>query len=352
MISVVVLTHNRLPFLRECVASIRTNPLPAHEIIIVDNASTDGTADEFRDSPGIRVVRFENDAELSTCRNAGIDAARGDIIAFTDDDCVVEKDWLARIAADLKDRDAVGGISLPLGEFSPPRWWDDEINWLVGISVPGHYGPRAGEIYLPASQNLAYRAGVLKGLRFREGVTGLAGRNMTREDSDLWLRTRGGGYRTLFDPALVVYHRVPPGRLTIAFCAKRAFSDGFAAYHRGEGNAGLRSVSRFVLMQPFRLARRALTGGGRPRAIEVVWVIRQAGFLWGDISRRCTRLFGKTRGAALIAASAVCTFWTVFYEGGMLILAGGLMRLGLLRRPLENAGPVPGNGRHPEGPGR
>ncbi|MEI6633353.1 MAG: glycosyltransferase family 2 protein [Chlamydiota bacterium] len=351
MISVVILTHNRLSFLRECVASIRANPFSEYEIIIVDNASTDGTRDEFGDSPGVRVLRFENDAELSTCRNAGIDAARGDIIAFTDDDCVVEKDWLARIAIDLEDRDAVGGIARPLGEFSPPRWWDDEINWLVGLSVPGHYGPLAGEIYLPASLNLAYRAEVLKGLRFREGVSGLAGRNMTREDSDLWLRTRGGGYRTLFDPALVVYHRVPPGRLTLAFCMKRAFSDGFAAYHRGEGGAGLRSVSRFVLMQPFRFARRALTGGGRPRAIEVVWVIRQAGFLWAGATRRCARPFRRARRAARTAASAARTLWTVLYEGGILLLAEGLMRLGLLRRPLENIGPAPGNGRDPEGPG-
>lgn len=349
MISVVILTHNRLPFLRECVRSIRANAYPDYEVIIVDNASTDGTRNEFTDSPGVRVVRFENDAELSTCRNAGIDAARGGIIAFTDDDCVVEKDWLARIEADLKEHDAVGGVAKLFGSFAPPRWWDEDINWLVGLSVPGHYGPRAGEKFLPASLNLAYRAEVLRGLRFREGVAGLGGRNMTREDSDLWLRTRAGGHRAVFDPGLVVYHRVPPGRLTAAFCAKRAFSDGFAAYHRGEGGS-LGPVFRFVLSQPFRIAGRALTGGGRPRTLELVWTVRQAGFLWAEVTRRCACPRGRAHRAALTAASVVRALWTVVYEGGMLLLAGGLMKLGLLRTP--EAGRGAENGRGPGGAGR
>ncbi len=114
MISVVVLTHNRLPFLRDCVESIRANGYADHEIVVVDNASTDGTAEALAGMDDVRVVRFDRDRELAACRNAGIDAARGDIIAFTDDDCAIEKDWLVRIEADLRDHDAVGGVALPL----------------------------------------------------------------------------------------------------------------------------------------------------------------------------------------------------------------------------------------------
>jgi len=341
MISVVVLTHNRLPFLRDCVESIRANGYADYEIVIVDNASTDGTAEAFRGSPGVQLLRFDRDRELAACRNAGIDAARGDIIAFTDDDCAVAKDWLARIAADLKEHDAVGGVALPLGVFSPPRWWGDEINWLVGLSVPGHYGPQAGEVYLPASLNLAYRAPVLRALRFREGAPGLAGRNMTREDSDLWLRTRGGGHRTLFDPALVVYHRVPPGRLTLGFCVKRAFSDGFAAYHRGVADAGIRPALAYVLLQPFRLALRALRGGGRPRAIEWVWPIRQAGFAWAGISSKCAARAAAVRDAARAVPGVLMTLWTILREAALLVLAWCVLRAGVLRAPSAGDGDAP-----------
>ncbi|MCC6450577.1 MAG: glycosyltransferase family 2 protein [Candidatus Aureabacteria bacterium] len=331
MISVVVLTHNRLPFLRDCVESIRANGYADHEIVVVDNASTDGTAEAFRRVPGVRLLRFDRDRDLAACRNAGIDAARGDIIAFTDDDCAVEKDWLSRIEADLRDHDAVGGVARPLGDFSPPRWWDDEINWLVGLSVPGHYGPRAGEIYLPASLNLAYRAPVLRALGFREGAPGLAGRNMTREDSDLWIRTRAGGHRTLFDPALVVYHRVPPERLTVSFCVRRAFSDGFAAYHRGEAAGALRRAAAYVLAQPFRLAARALRSGGPPRAIEWVWPIRQAGLVWGGVVSRVAARTSPARDAARTLAEILGALWALLREAALLSIAWSVLRTGAPR---------------------
>jgi len=345
MISVVVLTHNRLPLLRDCVESIRANGYADYEIVIVDNASTDGTADALKEMPNVRVVRFDRDRELAACRNAGIDAARGDIIAFTDDDCTVGKDWFSRIEAALREHDAVGGVALPLGDFSPPRWWDDEINWLVGLSVPGHYGPKAGEIYLPASLNLAYRAPVLRALRFREGAPGLAGRNMTREDSDLWLRTRGGGHRTMFDPSLVVYHRVPPERLTVSFCIRRAFSDGFAAYHRGETGGSLRPVAAYVLAQPCRLAARALRGGGRPRAIEWVWPIRQAGLVWGCIVQGAAVRTAAARDTAKAVPGILHALLIVLREAALLAGTRGLLKTRGLRTPP----PAVGNAPHSDG---
>ncbi|HOE27560.1 MAG TPA: glycosyltransferase family A protein [bacterium] len=341
MISVVVLTHNRLPFLRDCVESIRANGYADHEIVVVDNASTDGTAEALAGMDDVRVVRFDRDRELAACRNAGIDAARGDIIAFTDDDCAIEKDWLVRIEADLRDHDAVGGVALPLGDFHPPRWWDDEINWLVGLSVPGHYGPRAGEVYLPASLNLAYRAPVLRALGFREGAPGLAGRNMTREDSDLWLRTRAGGHRTLFDPSLVVYHRVPPERLTVSFCVRRAFSDGFSAWHRGETGGGLRRTLAYVLAQPFTLAARMIRGGGRPRAKEWVWPVRQAGLVWGGIVQGAAAITAAARDTAKAVPGVLHALLIILREAALLACARGLLKTRGPRTPPPAVGGAP-----------
>ena len=166
------------------------------------------------------------------------------------------------------------------------------------------------------------------------------------EDSDLWLRTRGCGYRTLFDPALVVYHRVPPGRLTIAFCMKRAFSDGFSAYHRGEVSAGLRPALSFVLAQPFRLAVRALRGGERPRAIELVWPVRQAGLVAAWAVSKCAAPAASARDAAKAVPGILSTLWTILREAALLGLAWSFLKAGVLRAPSAGDGYAPrGNGR-------
>ena len=286
MISIVILTHNRLGPLQACIESVRKNKGGDYEIIVVDNCSTDGTGKALEKEKGVRVIRFDEDMELSVCRNAGIDAARGDIIAFTDDDCTVETDWLERIEADLANHDAVGGIAKPMGKISFPRWWDQELNWMVGLSVPGHYGPQAGIVYLPGSLNLAYRAAPLKKLKFKEGIGGIGGKNMTREDSDLWTRTREGEYSTLFDSKLVVYHRVPQKRLTLSFCLGRAFSDGFAAYYRENGEKTWRSKLKFVLSEPFKIIGRKLNRSDGSRVHDIFWIIREYGFLFAHLRRK------------------------------------------------------------------
>ena len=299
MISIVILTHNRLGPLFRCIESIKKSEGHDYEIIVVDNCSTDETQEMLQNASGVRVLRFNEDTELAVCRNAGIDAARGDMIAFTDDDCIVEANWIERIEADLADFDAVGGIAKPLGKISFPPWWDDELNWMVGLSVPGHYGPQAGTIYLPGSLNLAYRAEVLKKLKFKEGLEGIGGKNMTREDSDLWMRTRSQGYSTFFDIKLIVYHKVPQKRFTLFFCIVRSFSDGFAAYYRENGEKTWRSKLKFVLPEPFRIINKKLNRSDGSRVHEIFWIIRESGFLYGHFHSqfiKSRRNPGKTLG--------------------------------------------------------
>ena len=326
MISVIILTHNRLPMLRRCVESILKNSGPDYEIIIIDNGSTDGTPEALSAVKGLKILRFERGVELSKCRNAGIDAARGGAIAFTDDDCVVAEDWLSRIARDLESFDAVGGAVKPYGDIKKPWWWHDELNWMPGLSVPGLYGPLAGEVYLPQSANLAYRTDILKKLRFSENFDGIWQKNMTREDSDLWMRTRDGGYRTLIDTDLTVYHKLPASRFTIRFCAGRAFSDGFAAYHREDGEKFWRLKLDFLFREPFRL----LAKSGSSRSHRVFWIIREGGYVYAhfaralDISRKVSRV---KRGFSKLVFAGY-TLAVIIVEGTCLLLAGAALKLG------------------------
>jgi len=105
MISIIICTRNRAASLRRTIESVRalsTPPATEWELILVDNGSTDDTravADVAVAWTEIDVKYvFEGNKGLSYARNAGLRQARGEVIAFTDDDMLVEPDWLVRIA--------------------------------------------------------------------------------------------------------------------------------------------------------------------------------------------------------------------------------------------------------------
>ena len=105
-ISVIICTYNRAVLLDRALMAFRDqkNP-PSTEIIVVDNNSNDDTAERVRRCtevlrPVVPVIYvFEPKQGLSRARNAGIAAARGDILAFLDDDAIPSPNWLAAIAS-------------------------------------------------------------------------------------------------------------------------------------------------------------------------------------------------------------------------------------------------------------
>ena len=139
MISVLLLTRNRKAALQRCLESLEQQTTRDFEVVVVDNGSTDGTAEMLRQYTGCRIVRVENRAggSFAESRNRGLDAAHGEIVAFIDDDCTAEPRWLEKIVHELQEVDAVGGLVLPAGKLRFPRWWHPELGWLVGLSVPG-----------------------------------------------------------------------------------------------------------------------------------------------------------------------------------------------------------------------
>ena len=104
-VSVVVPAYNASRTMERCIESLLAlaENSPRHEIIIVDNGSDDDTAEIIRKYPGITLVEEKAVRGPSAARNAGVRAATGDIIAFTDADCVVTPDWLVHGVAPLED---------------------------------------------------------------------------------------------------------------------------------------------------------------------------------------------------------------------------------------------------------
>ncbi len=132
--SVVLSTRDRPERLARCLSSLLALQYPSYEVIVVDNApSTSATADfiqqRYADEPKIRYVR-EDRPGLSAGRNRGIVGARGGIIAFTDDDVVVDAYWLAGLVQGFSVTENVAcvtGLILPLELETAAQLWFEEF---------------------------------------------------------------------------------------------------------------------------------------------------------------------------------------------------------------------------------
>lgn len=141
-VSVIICTHNNADSLRKTLHAFGQVRLPEElsvELIVVDNASTDETAGVSKEvvhGLAINYV-FEPKKGLSNARNAGLAAARGEAILFTDDDVIPSHDWIERMAAPLLDRecDAITG-RIQLGEELVRTWMGPMHDvWLAAARV-------------------------------------------------------------------------------------------------------------------------------------------------------------------------------------------------------------------------
>ncbi|PIS37498.1 MAG: hypothetical protein COT35_05715 [Nitrospirae bacterium CG08_land_8_20_14_0_20_52_24] len=115
-VSIIVCSYNAKDDLAECLESLRKQDYPATEVIVVNDASTDGTAEflsKFQAQSKMDITFISNETNLGVAgsRNAGIRHASGDIIAFTDADCVTDSRWISELLKgyDHEDVKAVGG---------------------------------------------------------------------------------------------------------------------------------------------------------------------------------------------------------------------------------------------------
>jgi cellulose synthase/poly-beta-1,6-N-acetylglucosamine synthase-like glycosyltransferase len=196
-ISVVVPVWNGDRFIEDCLDSILATDYPtsSREIIVVDNGSTDRTAMVVRRYPVTCVS--ETQRGPAAARNRGISASRGEIVAFTDADCVVTRAWLRELAAALSD-DTVAAVAGEI-EAHTPRTPSERF---VAMRRPRlqEAAMNAVRPYF-ATGNLAVRREVFT----RVGT--FDPRFITGEDQDFAWRFLAAGLRGGYAPRALVYHR-------------------------------------------------------------------------------------------------------------------------------------------------
>lgn len=269
MISVIVCSYNRCRSLSKTLASLMETRVPSAlswELIVVDNNSTDDTKQVVADFArraafDVRYV-FEGKQGLSHARNRGVEEARGDIIAFTDDDVIVERDWLGNMTKAFADYDAasVGGKILPLWENPPPPWLTHDLYNCLALLDYGDSPLFLDSPWL-CGANFAVKAFAFQKYGAFNGALGrVPGKLSGAEETEFFRRLLSGGERLLYHPDVRVRHLVPESRLTRAYLRKwsvdQGVSNGIAL-----GPCSSRNVAGIPLFILRELAESALCYG-------------------------------------------------------------------------------------------
>ena len=196
-VSVVVASYNGARTLEACLTSLEHLNYPDYEMILVDDGSTDATCRIAAEHPGVRYIVQENKG-LSAARNAGIAAATGEVVAFTDSDCRADEDWLHYLIGDLINSDfaGIGGHNL-----LPP-----EDSWVAAAVMVSPGGPahvmlndREAE-HIPGC-NMAFYRWALDEIGGFDPTYRKAG-----DDVDVCWRLQQYGHRIGFSPGGFVWH--------------------------------------------------------------------------------------------------------------------------------------------------
>lgn len=256
MISVIICTYNRSRLLEKTlnsVAQLRHPPVP-WELVIVENNCTDDTAQvvrRFAANAGLSVRYFsETKQGISHARNAGIRGARGDILAMTDDDVILDPQWLCDIhkTFDRFDCLGVGGRIVPLWMSQRPSWLEmDGPRSLMRAVLAFDLGENSCELNdanPPFGANMCFRRSAFEkyGL-FRADLGRKYKSLMLGEDTEFCLRLLHSGEKLVYAPGAIVYHAVSEERLRKRYFCSWYFN--FGKYRALTSNCAANSIAYY-----------------------------------------------------------------------------------------------------------
>ena len=301
-ISVILCTYNRCQNLAKALESIAASKLPESvewEVLIIDNNSRDQTREVVEDfscqHPGRFRYLFEPQQGKSHALNTGIREARGEILAFLDDDVTVVPTWLRNLTVSLDKGEwaGAGGRTLPANALIAPDWLALGGPNSMGHIICAHFdlGDEARELDRPPyGANMAFRKKLFEkyGL-FRTDLGPSPNLEIprTNEDTEFGRRLLAAGERLRYEPSAVVYHPIPEDRLQKEYFLKWWFDLGRASVREWGGGPSVLGIPRPYLnilklgtiVMAERLGRWMLSMNPRKRFYNKCWVWETAGHL-------------------------------------------------------------------------
>jgi GT2 family glycosyltransferase/O-antigen/teichoic acid export membrane protein len=222
-ISVVVCTRDRPDSLARALESLRRLRYPSFEVVVVDNApSSEATANLFRSQFGCDArLRYvcEPRRGLACARNRGVAEARGQIVAFTDDDVIVDPDWLAGISGGFAVSDQVACVTGLIGpaelENEAQHYFDRRYRWGTAVrrrlfDLDEHEDesilfPYSAGLF-GAGANFAFSRDFLLDIGGFDEILGPGTCARGGEDLDIFVRALKGGRALMYEPSAIVWH--------------------------------------------------------------------------------------------------------------------------------------------------
>ena len=303
-VSVVIVTWNGRQYLEACLAAVAAQQGVSAEVVLVDNASTDGTVDYVREHfPAVRVVSLAENRGFAAGNNAGVREARARLIALLNNDTSAEPGWLQALVRGLDERQGFALATSRIVYMHDPQIVDSAGDGLLrsGGAFKRFHGARAtsamqsGEVFGVCGAACLMPKAVFDELGgFDEDFFA------SHEDVDLSYRARLRGYRTRYVADAVVRHHgsATLGRLsgTAVFYGQRnlewvyvknspasvllrtapahvAYNLAAAAYflRAGRGTAFVRAKAAAIAGLPAMLRKRAVIQRGRRVDANAIW---------------------------------------------------------------------------------
>lgn len=237
-LSVVICTYNRASILKETLESfinLRGSREASVELLVVDNNSNDSTAqvvNQYKAQLLNMQYVFEPKPGLSYARNTGISHARGALVAYVDDDVFFEPGWLdavRRVFLDTPEASCMGGQSIPLFEESRPEWLKDEFLDTYGSTLSGNSIKWMVYPEHPFGLNMVFRREVFTKVgKFNPSLGRIKKNLLSMEETEYFLRVSQAGLKVIYNPAALLYHRIPATRTEKDWIMSRYYWQGIS----------------------------------------------------------------------------------------------------------------------------
>lgn len=218
-ISVVVVSYNRPKQVKQTIDSLVRQSVKPYEIIVIDDGSKP-KLDLATNFENFQVFRFDVEQGLSNSRNFGVNIAKGEYVAFIDDDAVASPNWLEEVEkAILHGVDVLGGPLMPNFEASPPEWWSqNDYGAIAGVGNASHSVIWGANMIF--SKKVFARIGLFDPRLGRQ-----KGKLMSHEERELINKAKLV-CKVAFVPSAIVLHSVSAKRLHLRYLLQWRYYDG------------------------------------------------------------------------------------------------------------------------------
>lgn len=239
LVSVVVCTCSVDDYqnLVEAVDSLLEQTHREMEIVVVVDGSDElyeRTVTHYSSKSNVKIALTKQTSGAFGAANVGVQMARGEIIAFMDDDAIAERRWVENLIDTYHEFDAiaVGGKILPIWRCKKPEYLIEEMYWLVGLTHKGFAEEKAIEVRNTFGPNMSFKREVFNKIGLFNEELGFARRihsYMQGAEAEFALRMKQQlGKGVSYNPKAIVYHKISPSKVRLKMLLKRAFYQGYS----------------------------------------------------------------------------------------------------------------------------